>query len=123
MMHPDQQIVRQVIDALNDFMKAHNLDAASWSRLAGLGVNTLGEIRKGKSPRYATLVKLARAQNVSVAEMLGEHESGNADLDIGLLKVVIDATNAYDLTSQDRAALIAAVYKIAIKSKMSILFL
>lgn len=65
--------------ALKRFMKEHDLSVFAWATASGVPESTLRSFFGGKKnkPRshdlhYDTLLKLARSQQVTVAEMLGE---------------------------------------------------
>lgn len=122
MANDDAKIKDAGIDALAAFMAGRGLVATSWARAAGLGINTVTEILKGKSPQLLTLQKLAKAANVTIGEMLGEtapQPAATVPLDPDLLANVIQAVEERNLslTPADKAALIATLYQMARKDR------
>lgn len=65
-------------EALQDFMRKRDLTVNGWCAAAGLSEGTLRNFLAGASATmtYQSLVALARAENVSLFDMLGEKAPG-----------------------------------------------
>jgi phage repressor protein C with HTH and peptisase S24 domain len=65
-------------EAMERFMKARDLNVASWAKAADIGDSTLRAFMSGRSNalRLDKLAALARSQNATISEMLGERVDG-----------------------------------------------